>query len=328
MSTPLTTRRRRGWLAWALIAAGLVVLVLAVLRACAPTPIVHAIAVGDMACSPTDPQFNDGQGQNSECEAQQVSDQAVARSPQLLIGLGDYQYEVASAGDYAAGYAPTWGRLRDVTRPAIGNQELKVNKASTFYEYFGDRAEELPGYYSYDEGDWHMIVLNTNCTVVDGGCGPDSPQLAWLKADLAANAGRCILAYGHHPRWSNGIAGPNNLIDPFFAALVEGRASLYLSGHESNYERFGPLDAAHQPDPNGVRQFVVGTGGQSLYEPAEGDADWRDSFDPIPSEFFDATNHGFLDLTLGEGTYSWQFVTADGATTDSGSAACNAAASS
>ncbi len=58
------------------------------------------------------------------------------------------------------------------------------------------------------EGDRHMVVLNTNCTVVDGGCGADSPRLAWLKQDLADNPSRCILAYGHHPRWSNGIAGP------------------------------------------------------------------------------------------------------------------------
>ena len=94
----------------------------------------HVIAVGDMACSPTDPKFNGGAGTGGECEAQRVSDAAVARNPQLLLVLGDYQYEVASAADYAAGYAPTWGRLKEITRPAIGNQELKVNKASTSHQ--------------------------------------------------------------------------------------------------------------------------------------------------------------------------------------------------
>ena len=167
-----------------------------------------------------------------------------------------------------------------------------------------------------------MVVLNTNCTVVEGGCGPESPQRAWLEDDLAANAGRCILAYGHHPRWSNGIAGPNNLIDSLFKTMLEGRVSVYLSGHESDYERFAPLNNRHEPDPQGVRQFVVGTGGQSLYDPATGDAAWRDTFDPIPAEFFDATHHGFLDLTLGDGTYGWSFVTDTGGVTDSGVAAC------
>lgn len=318
---PERTRTTR-ILAAAVIVVGLAVLALALLRACAPAPVARVIAVGDMACARVDPAFNDGQGTDDECVALRVSDQALAREPDLLLGLGDYQYEVASAADYAAGYAPSWGRLREITRPALGNQELKVNKASTFYEYFGELAPEPPGYTSYDVGDWHVVVLNTNCTVVPGGCGPESPQLAWLREDLAANAGRCILAYGHHPRWSNGIAGPSPLLDPLFAALAEGRVALYLSGHEADYERFGPLDAAGDADPDGVRQFVVGTGGQSLYQPAEGDAAWRSVAEPVASEFFDATHHGFLELALGDGEYSWQFVTDEGTVTDSGSARC------
>jgi acid phosphatase type 7 len=316
-------RSRVRWIAWPTLALGLVVLILALTRACAPVGPVHVIAVGDMACAPNDPKYNEGRGQDGECRAQAVSDAAVALHPDLVLGLGDYQYEVASAGDYAAAYAPTWGRLRDVTRPAIGNQELKVNKASTYYGYFGDKALPAPGYGSYDVGSWHVVVLNTNCTVVEGGCGAESPQVAWLQQDLAGNTGRCVLAYGHHPRWSNGIAGPDNRLDPLYAAMVRGGVSLYLSGHESDYERFPPLDSAHQGDPNGVRQFVVGTGGQSLYEPSAGDASWRATFDPIPSEFFDATQNGFLDLTLGDGSYSWAFVTASGDSIDKGSEACS-----
>jgi hypothetical protein len=128
--------------------------------------------------------------------------------------------------------------------------------------------------------------------------------------------------YGHHPRWSNGIAGPDSRIAPFYDAMAKGGATLYLSGHEADYERFAPLDAKHQPDPNGVRQFVVGTGGQSLYEPQEGDATWRKTFDPIPSEFFSAKNHGFLELELGNGTYSWKFRAADGSVPDQGTGTC------
>ena len=239
----MTARRR--WVPWVLIVIGLAVLALALFRACAPAPVVQVIAVGDMACAPVDPAFNDGKGLDDECMAQAVSDAAVARQPDLLLGLGDYQYEVASEADWASAYAPTWGRLREITRPALGNQELKVHKANSYYAFFDDVAIEQPGYTSYDIGDWHVVVLNTNCTVVEGGCGVESPQLAWLKADLAANSGRCILAYGHHPRWSNGIAGPDNRIDPLWTALVDGGATMYLSGHEADYERFPPLDAAH-----------------------------------------------------------------------------------
>jgi hypothetical protein len=319
------TGRRIGWrriLGWLVIVIGLAVLVLALLNSCAPTPITRVIAVGDMACSPTDPNFNDGNGAHGQCQAKAVSDAAIKAKPQALLGLGDYQYEVASADDYAASYAPTWGRLKAITRPAIGNQELKVHKASTYFGYFGDLALPEPEYGSYDLGKWHVVVLNTNCTVVEGGCGEESPQVAWLKQDLAANADRCTLVYGHHPRWSNGIAGPDSRIAPFYDAMARGGATLYLSGHEADYERFPPLNAKHQPDPNGVRQFVVGTGGQSLYQPQEGDAAWRKSFDPIPAEFFDAKHHGFLELELGDGTYAWKFRAADGTVQDEGTGTC------
>ena len=313
-------RRIFGWL---VILVGIVVIVLVLLRSCAPTPVVRVIAVGDMACAPTDPNFNSGEGANGECQAKAVSDAAIKAKPQALLGLGDYQYEVASAGDFAAAYAPTWGRLKQITRPAIGNQELKVHKASTYFDYFGGNAIPDPEYGSYDLGDWHVVVLNTNCTVVEGGCGEQSPQVAWLKQDLAANIGTCILVYGHHPRWSNGIAGPDSRIAPLYDAMVKGGASLYLSGHESDYERFATLNASHQPDPNGVRQFVVGTGGQTLYQPQEGDATWRETFDPIPAEFFDAKHNGFLQLDLGHGHYSWQFIAADGTVIDNGKDTCS-----
>lgn len=324
MTAPPPPRARRAsrWAARLLVVVGLVIIVLALLRACAPAPITHVIAVGDMACAPTDPNFNAGKGQNGECQALAVSDQALKVKPQLLLGLGDYQYEVASADDYAAGYTPTWGRLKSITRPAIGNQELKVHKASTYFGYFGERALPDPEYGSYDLGDWHVVVLNTNCTVVEGGCGVESPQVAWLTQDLEANSGKCVLVYGHHPRWSNGIAGPDSRIAPLFEAMVKGGATLYLSAHEADYERFPPLSAGHEVTPNGVRQFVVGTGGQSLYQPGEGDAPWRETFDAVPSEFFSAADHGFLELELGEGTYSWTFRAADGTVPDHGTGAC------
>ena len=110
----MTTRR---WIAWSVIGVGLVVLALGLVRACETTAPLRVIAVGDMACQPSDPRFNDGLGSEGQCQAQAVSDVAVARTPDLLLGLGDYQYEVASEADWATAYAPTWGRLTEVRCP-------------------------------------------------------------------------------------------------------------------------------------------------------------------------------------------------------------------
>ena len=312
---------RRRWVTTAAAALAVVVAVLLLLRGCGPEDIT-VIAVGDMACAPTDPAYGQGKGVGDECQAKRVSDAAVKVGARAVLGLGDYQYELPSAADYAEAYDPTWGRLKDITNPAIGNQELKVHKANTFYDYFGERAGPRTGYYSYDLGGWHMVVLNTNCTTVEGGCGPESPQARWLAADLASSGARCVLAYGHHPRWSNGIAGPDNRIETLWSILADNKVALYLSGHEADYERFAPLNAKGRTDPQGTAQFVVGTGGQSLYEPQEGDAAWRTATQSVDGAFFQAADHGFLTLDLRGQSYEWRFVTADGTALDSGSAPC------
>ena len=156
----------------------------------------------------------------------------------------------------------------------------KVHKANTFYEYFDGQAGPRSGYYSYDLGAWHMVVLNTNCSSVEGGCGPESQQVAWLSEDLANAGDRCVLAYGHHPRWSNGIAGPEPGIGALFEVLADNHVALYLSGHEAHYERYAPMNGLGRPDPTGTVQMVVGTGGQSVYTPALEDAPWRQKADP------------------------------------------------
>ena len=301
---------------------GALVVLLALLRGCAPVAAVRAVAAGDMACAPTDPRYADGEGSGLDCRARAVSDLAIGLRPDAVLGLGDYQHEVPSAVDYATAYEPTWGRLREITTPAVGNQELKVHEANTFYDYFGDRAGPRTGYFSYDLGGWHVVVLNTNCTSVVGGCGAQSPQVAWLEEDLAASGGRCVLAYGHHPRWSNGIAGPDQSVTTLFDRLVSHGADLYLSGHEADYERFPRLNGTGKAEPTGVRQFVVGTGGQSVYEPEDGDAPWRAFAPEVPSEVMLTADPGVLALTLRDDGYSWEFHSIDGTVKDAGSDSC------
>jgi hypothetical protein len=315
-----TRSRTRLWVAGGFVVAALIALLL-LLRGCAPED-VTVIAVGDMACSPTDPDYGDGAGVGDACQAKAVSDLALTAGADVFWGLGDYQYELPSAADYEAAYDPTWGRLRSITRPAVGNQELKVNKANTFYDYFGEQAGPREGYYSYDVGAWHVVVLNTNCTTVQGGCGPESPQAAWLREDLQSSGARCVAAYGHHPRWSNGIAGPDPRIETLFSILSDEGVAIYLSGHESDYERFGPLDGEGRPAVGGTAQFVVGTGGQSLYEPGEGDAPWRTAIATVESEFFQAEDHGFLRLELQPDSYSWSFESLGGEIDDAGTREC------
>lgn len=231
--------------------------------------------------------------------------------------LGDTAYPSGSYEDFANCYEPTWGRYKDRTRPAVGSHEYDTPGAVPYWDYFGAAAGETgKGWYSYNLGSWHIVVLNSACAEV-GGCGEGSEQLAWLRADLAANPSRCTAAYWHAPRYSSGKRhGSDPGYIPFWQVLYEYGAELVLGANDHHYERFAPQNPYGDPDPtDGIRQFVVGTGGRFL----------RETSNPprANSEAVNDDTHGVLRVGLLETGYEWEFVPVAGATyTDSGSDAC------
>jgi hypothetical protein len=122
-----------------------------------------------------------------------------------------------------------------------------------------DRSPADPaGYYSFDVGTWHLIALNANCSQV--ACKAGSAQETWLKNDLATHPATCTLAFWHQPRFSAGPSTLANLL-PFWNDLYAAHADVVLNGHKHNYQRLTKLDPSGKPDPNGIREWVVGTGG-------------------------------------------------------------------
>jgi hypothetical protein len=231
-----------------------------------------------------------------------------AQLPGSLALLGDIVYPDGGLGDYQKCFDPAWGPLRARIHPAQGNHDFESSDVSGFYDYFGAAAGTPgEGWYSYDLGSWHAIVLNSDCASV-GGCGEGSPQLAWLKADLEAHPSACTLAYWHHPRYSSGEHGNDPRTEPLWQALAAANADLVLSGHDHDYERLAPVD--------GIRSFVVGTGGHSLIP-------FTRPPDP-QTELRADDSYGLLALDLGAAGYSWQFVPIPGdELSDRGTATCH-----
>jgi hypothetical protein len=264
-----------------------------------------------------------GAGDIASCRS--TGDEATAG---LLAGIdgtvatfGDHAYPRGTHANFAQCYEPSWGQFKARTMPSPGNHEYQTAGASGYFDYFGTVAGDPDeGYYSYDLGSWHVISLNSNCSGVVGGCGPGSPQEQWLKADLAAHSNSCTLAYWHHPRFSSGIHGDQSFVAPFWDDLYQAGADVVLNGHDHVYERFAPLNPRGQTDPaQGIRQFIVGTGGAELTE-----------FNRIhpTSERQIAGLNGVLEMKLHPDGYDWQFITApNGGTADSGSASCHGAPS-
>ena len=236
-------------------------------------------------------------------------------NPTVALTLGDNQYETGALADFRTGYGTTWGAFLSRTRPAVGNHEYKSSStAAGYFDYFGGRAPD--NYYSFNVGAWHLISLDSNCAFA-GGCGAGSRQYEWLKADLAAHRARCILAYFHHPRWSSGAAhGNSSQVGPFINLLYNAGAEVVLSGHEHNYERYAPQTPGGAVDTErGIVQFVVGTGGHSLYPMGPADAN---------SRVRNTSSYGVLKMTLRPGSYSFSFrPVLGGSFTDAGSASCH-----
>jgi Calcineurin-like phosphoesterase len=260
-----------------------------------------------------------GAGDISDCadpSGAEATAKLLEQIPGTVMAVGDLAYPDGTKENFAC-YDKTWGRVKSRTRPAVGNHEFHSTGAAFYFEYFGAAAGDPKlGYYSYELGTWHIIVLNSECKDV-GGCDASSAQAKWLRADLAAHPSACTLAYWHKPLFSSGGAHGDDLeIKPLWQALYDANADVVVNGHDHDYERFAPQDPDAKPDPKrGIREFVVGTGGKNH----------RPFGSPHPnSEVRDATAFGVLKLTLKPGTYDWNFFPEPGKTfTDSGSGSCH-----
>jgi hypothetical protein len=232
-----------------------------------------------------------------------------------VFTAGDNAYDGGTAAEFAGCYAPSWGRHRNRTLPVPGNHDYVTAGAAAYFGYFGPAAgDPAEGWYATDLGAWRIYTLNSDCWAI-GGCGAGSAQERWLRADLESNPRTCVLGIWHHPRFSSGDHGSDPMTSALWRALDDAGAEIVVNGHDHDYERFAPQDANGTADPEGIVEFVVGTGGQSHY--AFGP--------PIPNSLVrDNTAFGVVRFDLDAGGWTSTFVPAAGATfTDSASGACH-----
>src|SRR5690242_499968 len=238
-----------------------------------------------------------------------------------VFALGDAAY-LPSA--WQTCFNSTWGAQKARTLPLLGNKDYDSSAtAAAYFAYWGAQAgDPTKGYYSQDLGAWHVIVLNSNNSFVSAAVG--SPQELWLKADLAANTKQCIIALFHHPRFYSTTTptfSPTGTVKPFWDDLYAAHADVIVNGHMRDYERFALQNSAGVADSMGIREFVIGTGGEGL--------DGANTLIIPNSQVNISGTYGVLKLTLADGSYLWQFVPAQTpAQTDAGTATCHGAPAS
>jgi acid phosphatase type 7 len=258
-----------------------------------------------------------GAGDIARCDDR--SDRATARllgkTRGTVFTLGDNVYPDGTRAQFRDCYAPTWGKYKKRTKPAVGNHEYHTPGAKGYFEYFGARAgRHGRSYYSYDRGRWHIIALNSNCEEV--GCRARSRQAHWLRRDLAKHRARCTLAYFHHPLYASGRGYDSPEMRRFWTILYKRDADVILSGHAHRYERYAPMTSRGKRSDRGIRQFIVGTGGApGRTQKGPDDPNVRAKKRGTP---------GVLKLRLRPESYRWKFVPVAGRTyTDSGKDRCH-----
>lgn len=251
----------------------------------------------------------------AESTAKLLDAAVAADSNTIVFTTGDNVHPCGSAFEYSTYYDPTWGRHKARTRPSPGNHDYETSGASGYFNYFCPNSANCsfpggtkPPYYSYNLGNWHLISLNSEQI--------NSSQLIWLQDDLATHSDSCILAYWHRPRFTSGTGAGSQLdVQPFWDVLYAAKADVVVNGHEHSYERFAKMSASGSADPNGIRQFVVGTGGIVNF-----------GFGSIMpnSEVRLANIQGVIKFSLHNEGYDWTFVPSTSTKLgDSGSDICN-----
>lgn len=251
-----------------------------------------------------------GDGAGGEVNARNVTDLLASWDPNMLLYLGDV-YEEGTSTEFDNWYGRAgsdfFGRFRAITNPTVGNHEYDGGVAPGYFDYW----DNVPHYFSFDVGGWHLISLDS--TSQFGQTSPSSPQYAWLASDLAADTAACTLVYFHHPVRSIGPQGDTTRMNAIWALLAQHGVDVVLTAHDHNYQRWVPLDGGGSPNPGGVTQFVVGTGGHSSQDLVRTDSRVAASI----------KDYGALRLELNQAGASYRFENRNHVTSDSGSLACS-----
>lgn len=166
--------------------------------------------------------------------------------------------------------------------PVMGNHETytldwKVRMPLAYEHFFqlpkNNSSKFQNQYYSFDYGDVHFIVLNTQMRELDE-FQPDMlpAQIAWLKQDLAQTKKKWkivlmhkdVLQYGFATRPQprpEGISAEGKIFMPLFDELG---VDAVLSAHLHTYRRRGHIKN-FQRDPQGPEYILTGVAGNVLY---------------------------------------------------------------
>jgi hypothetical protein len=202
-----------------------------------------------------------------------------ARHFPFVLLLGDNLYDDDYTGEFTTPYTPLLDRGVKFYA-AIGNHDRDLE---IHFKPFNMQDRD---YYSFDQGNGRFVALNSNHPA-------DPAQITWLDTAFAGAGTKWRICFFHHPLYSSGqhASESRDVIRPALEpALVRNRVDVVFTGHDHLYERIKPQQ--------GIRYFVSGGGGRSLYDFN------RSSFDEVG-----ISEHHFMIVQLGGDRLLYEAIT-------------------
>ncbi len=185
---------------------------------------------------------------------------AQGQDTDLVLMLGDNAYLTGTDSEYQAAVFDMYQATlqQSVLWPTLGNHDnaWATSHQGTYFDAFslptqaecGGLASGTEAYYAFDHGNVHFICLDS----MSSDRGDLGSMATWLRADLANAQADWIIAFWHHPPYTDGTRDSDNPLDSegrmtdmrqiFLPILESGGVDLVLTGHSHVYERSYLLD--------------------------------------------------------------------------------------
>lgn len=212
-------------------------------------------------------------GQGSSAQSQ-IGSNMNADDPPLVMTVGDNAYTNGTQSDWDNNvFISSWrnGILRRaIFMPTLGNHDLNNVGAANWSTSVEIKMHALPRnadpgqeerYYSFDDGDAHFVVLDSNPP------GVNATQTAWLQNDLATTTRKWKFVFLHHTPYScaNGFAsiGSDHTVRDTWGPIFENnQVDIVFIGHDHSYERSRLVN--DYGDARGTYYVMTGGGGATL----------------------------------------------------------------
>jgi Calcineurin-like phosphoesterase/Iron/zinc purple acid phosphatase-like protein C len=194
-----------------------------------------------------------------------LSERMLATPADFILHTGDMVYEDGAPEDFDPKFFRPYRDLigRMVLWPTLGNHDVHTAGGAPWRTAFWTPANNpsaTENYYSFDAGNAHVVVLNSNASL-----NPGSAQSIFLDQDLAATTKLWKVIAFHHTIYSGGVHGSSGIRGNVVPLFDRYGVDLVFMGHDHDYERTLPLRDDHVVASGGGTVYVTtGGGGQTI----------------------------------------------------------------